>query len=492
MSSCNGEIYKIERGDTIVSISKKFHVRLADLIKNNPQIENPTQLTAGEEICIPMGKGKKQAVNAQFGVELQDGYTIQKFTDNLNFPTGITFSSVGEMFVVESGITAGTVQGTARILRVNPDGSTVEIARGFVAPLLGIAWYNGYLYVAESGYPGQITRVAMDGTSEAVVKGLPTGGDHGLGDIIFSQSGKMYFGVGTATNSGVVGPDNEWLTKRPRYYDLTCRNYELVGQNFVSVNPLTTEPGDVAETGAFHPFGTPSRPDEVVTSNFPCSGAVYEANPDGTGLRVFADGFRYPFGLGFGPGGNVFATDNGMDNRGSRPVANAYDTFEQVFPGEWYGWPDYNARIPVTDPMFRPEGGPQPQFLIKNHPPLASGPVATFTPHSVPTKFDFSFSNQFGYVGQAFVALYGHLYHEGVPLPEPAGFRVVRVDPATGDVNNFLVVLNPGSGNLGVIHPIQAIFGPNGNELYVLDFGNPGDLGRPPARNSGAIWKITR
>lgn len=496
MPQCKGITYKVKDGDTIVSISKKYGVKLADLIKINTHIYNPTQLTAGDEICIPVNKeiNKINQVleNQDFGVKLPNGYIISKFVGNLTFPTGITFNDVGEIFVLESGFRAGSVVSPPRILKVNPDGSTSVIAQGFAAPVLGITWHKGYFYVSESGYPGQITRVAMDGTKEVVIKDLPTGGDHGLGDVIFDNEGKMYFGVGTATNSGVVGPDNAWLLKRPKYRDFTCRNIELVGQNFVSDNPITPEPEDRATTGAFLPFANPGKADEIVQRKFPCSGAIYQANSDGTGIRVFADGFRNPFGLAFGPGGNLFATDNGMDARGSRPVDNAFDTLEQVFFGEWYGWPDYNARIPITDSRFKPADGPQPQFLIKNHPPLADLPVATFKPHSVPTKFDFSSSERFGYAGEFFVPLFGVIYHNGKPLSEPSGFKIVRVTPSTGDVADFMVIIDPGAETLGPVHPIQVKFRPDGKEMYLVDFGLSGDTGRPPERNSGAIWKITK
>ncbi|HWI55068.1 MAG TPA: LysM domain-containing protein [Desulfobacteria bacterium] len=49
-------IYKVQQGDTIVSIAKKFGVELAELIKNNPQLKNLASLVIGEEIYIPVKK----------------------------------------------------------------------------------------------------------------------------------------------------------------------------------------------------------------------------------------------------------------------------------------------------------------------------------------------------------------------------------------------------------------------------------------------------
>ncbi len=492
MLECNGILYKVEAGDTIVSIARKHGIKLADIIMANPHLSDPTRLEPGEEICIPLGKNAHQVIDMDFGVQLPPGYRINKYVKDLTFPTGITFNAAGDMFVVESGYKVGPVQNPARILMLNSDHTISVIAQGFSPPVTGITWYKDSFYVSESGYPGQITRLYMDGTRETVIKDLPAGGDHQLSQVVFGPDEKMYFAIGTATNSGVVGPDNKWLSKRPKFHDIPCRYYELAGQNFVSANPLTPEPGDPVITGAFQPFGRQSKPDQVVKASFPCTGAIYQANIDGTGMKVYADGVRNPFGLGFSPSGNLFATDNGMDIRGSRPVANAWDTFEEIHPGEWYGWPDYVARVPVTDPQFKPTQGPQPQFLIKNHPPLAEGPVAKFTPHSVAAKFDFSVSREFGYVGEAFVALFGHLYHEGKPLPEPAGFKVVRVNIKTGVVHDFMVILQPGPDNRGPVHPIQAKFCPRGLKLYVVDFGERGETGKPPARRTGAIWEISK
>lgn len=47
-----------------------------------------------------------------------------------------------------------------------------------------------------------------DGRVKDLVTGLPSYGDHFNAKLSIGPDGKLYVGVGTATNSGVVGLDN--------------------------------------------------------------------------------------------------------------------------------------------------------------------------------------------------------------------------------------------------------------------------------------------
>src|SRR5436309_157341 len=79
------------------------------------------------------------------------------------------------------------------------------------------------------------------------------------------------------------------------------------------------------QTGAFLPFGTPSTPGQIIKGQVPCSGSVMRIRPDGGPLELVAWGFRNPFGLAFSPNGLLYVTDNGYDDRGSRPIWGAAD-----------------------------------------------------------------------------------------------------------------------------------------------------------------------
>ncbi|MET3697706.1 glucose/arabinose dehydrogenase [Bacillus oleivorans] len=428
---------------------------------------------------------------------LEEGYELEKIASGFTFPTSIAFDDEGELFVGESGYSYGPAYAKARILNIRKDGQIQEIASGFEGPLTGIAWYKGYFYVITGGFDGKVYRVSKDGQKKVLISGLRSGADHFTSEIVFGPDNKMYFAVGTVTNSGVVGVDNEyygWLGQRPTFHDIPARDLKLVGQNFVSDNPLTKiNPNDKVSTGAFHPFGTASRRGEVVKGQLLANGVLYRANPDGSNLEIVADGFRNVFGLGFSPEGKLFATNNGFDFRGSRPIEGDWDPLYEIRPG-WYGWPDFASGLPVTLPYFKPPGHPQPQFLLEQHPPLAAQPLIRFKPHAATQKFDFSKNERFGRRGEMFLAQIGSAPPITTGEQKPSGYRVVRAMPYTGQVRDFLVNLKPGKGGKGPERPVAVRFSPDGNFLYIVDFGLLGATATTaiPYADTGAIWRVKR
>lgn len=87
----------------------------------------------------------------------------------------------------------------------------------------------------------------------------------------------------------------------------------------------------------------------------------------------------------------------------------------------------------------------------------------------------------------------------------PAGFQVVRVDPATGTVVPFLSNKGKKKGpaskldSRGLERPIDLRFDGEGNTLYVLDFGvmtfkvkadPPVGIEPQPRPGTGVLWKV--
>jgi len=162
---------------------------------------------------------------------------------------------------------------------------------------------------------------------------------------------------------------------------------------------------------------------------------------DGTDLEVYAWGVTQAYRVGFDRYNRLFASNNGYDERGSRPIKDCPDEFMLIKEGAWYGFPDYCAGLPVTLPQFKPIVGPQPQFLLTEHPMLPPRPLAEIEPHSGVRGFDFNYNENFGPYGDAYLAESGSIFPittAGYPLPG-VGRRIVRIDMNDGRVITFAI-----------------------------------------------------
>lgn len=80
---CNGHIHVIEKGDTLYKLSKKYDVRLFDIMRLNPYV-NVYNLQIGDEICIPTAPSRPEKTYI-----VNEGDTIQNVLDTfeLDFET---------------------------------------------------------------------------------------------------------------------------------------------------------------------------------------------------------------------------------------------------------------------------------------------------------------------------------------------------------------------------------------------------------------------
>lgn len=436
--------------------------------------------------------GTSQRYLNPLDIHVLPGYSIEVFAQGLNTPVSLAFDNDGNIIIGESGI----IDGNPRVERLNRDGTYELVAEGFNFPLTGICYHEGDIYVSHAGV---VTVIRDDGTRSDLITGLPSIGDYKNYQIIFGPDGKMYFGQGAATNSGVVGLDNLWAAERPFFHDLVAEDIILVGQNFITPNFLTYNPTDYAFTGAFRPFGTPNKPNTIIPANLRPTSCIFRAEPDGSHLEVYAWGIRNPVRVKFDRFGRLYVANRGFDNRGSRPVNNSPDEFLHVSQGEWYGFPDYTAGEPVTDPRFRPDIGPQPEFLLASHPTIPTRPLSIFEPHSSVSGFDFNYNPEFGPYGDVYLAEFGSSMPTttgGYPLPG-VGRRIVRIDMNTGSVSTFAINKTGLAASLlgggGFERPVDAEFGPDG-AMYILDYGmaDPVNPAFPYIPNTGVIWRIKR
>jgi len=195
----------------------------------------------------------------------------------------------------------------------------------------GMAFHNGYLYIANADSVVRYKYTAGDTTAQGMpekIVDLPGTGDHRWRNITFNAAGtKMYVSIGSASNND-AGSD--------------CRR-----------------------------------------------AAIMEFNPDGTGGRIFASGIRNPEPLVWQPGvTNVLWTAvNERDNLGDNVPP---DYITSVKDGGFYGWP-YSYTGQNYDPRYV-GGMPDlvkkalvPDVLIEAH--SAAVGLAFYTGTSFPQRY---------------------------------------------------------------------------------------------------------
>lgn len=507
--------------------------------------------------------------------ELPTGYGVDVAANDLAYPTSIEFDAAGAMYVAEGGYIYGDEIASARVLRISPEGKKEVVADQLLGPVTDLLWHEERLFIAQRG---KISVLEPGGVRDLVTD-LPSFGDHHNNQMTIGPDGKLYFGQGTATNSGVVGLDNfkiGWLAKHPTVHDVPAKDIRLRSeergeghpQEFKTPNLLAMLADDVeepmsghedemknmkgmehgangekskmqdkgmkgmehggkhsepeqemkgmqhtgmgghlnmAKTGPFEPFGKSAPPDRTVDGETKANGTVLRMNTDGSNLEVFAWGLRNPFGLMWGPDGKLYASDNGYDERGSRPIAHAPDVVWMIEQDGWYGFPDYAAGIPVTEIRFKPERGPALEFLMRDHPPIDK-PLASLASHAGIAKIDFSRSARFGFEGQMFLALAGNMNPITGQHGDRSGFEVIRLDPETGKTATFFRTRPESLGPKGMEYvqtagpkrPVDVRFSREGGSLYVVDIGAvaivPTAIGPMPRPipGTGAVWRITR
>jgi glucose/arabinose dehydrogenase len=441
-------------------------------------------------------------VESAGAIAVPEGLRVRRVVEGLTYPSSMAWDEAGRLYVLESH-TVPIPLLQPRILAVREDGAIEPVAlEGPEAPdgpkAVGLYHRDGWLYLSHQQRDGAwaISRVRpAGGRVEAVLRDLPAAGDHGVNYLEFDGDGALYFGMGSATNSGVVSshdPVNlEWIEQRPQTRDLPCADLVLAGEAFEDDNGLTEAAGDRSRTGAYAAYGTaPQR----ATGAPLCTSSIYKLPAGATRPELVAWGFRNPVALAWDPSGDLLVGMHGADVRGTRPVRDDPDAVYRVRPGAWYGWPDFSAALlPVTDERYRAEarffspGHDRLRFLIDHAasalaPPDRSLLVATTEPHAalggmtvVPADGPFA-----RWAGRLLLSEMGDFRPTTDPgnPDERAGFQVEVIELPTGRRETF--ARNRGAGDPqpasqldledGFERPVDVKFGPDGY-LYVLDYG---------------------
>jgi glucose/arabinose dehydrogenase len=335
------------------------------------------------------------------------GFTISVYAEGLQDPRNMILAPNGDLFVAESE------PGRVTILRDEnrdgkPDRRFVFASERMYNPF-GLAFHRDYLYVGNTDalvrFKYKTGQTAADGDYERLIP-LPPGG-HATRNVIFNRAGtKMYIAVGSRSNVSVESEE-------------------------------------------------------------PKRAAITEANPDGTGQRIFASGLRNPVGLAWNPAtGALWTSVNERDGLGDDLVP---DYITEVRSGAFYGWP-YSYIGKNADPRRKE----RPDLVAK-----AVVPSVLIRSHSAALGLVFYEGKMFPekYRGGAFVALHGS-WNRALRT----GYSVIHVPfrngkPA-GGYDDFVIGWAPDPASKAVWgRPVGLLVLPDGS-LLVSDDG------------AGVIWRV--
>ncbi len=273
-----------------------------------------------------------------------DGFAVTLYTDGFDSPRWLYALPNGDILVAEARtlpkkdakpevkeglkqsktVTGGSAN-RITLLRDDDQDGKPEMRETFLSDLnqpFGMALIGDQLFVANTDsvvrfpYKTGETKIAAKGTP---VLSLPIGGynNHWTRNLIANSDGsKLYVSVGSASNVGEKGMKEEALRAN-----------------------------------------------------------ILEANPDGTGLRVFASGLRNPVGMAWEPRTKALWTAvNERDELGDELVP---DYMTSVKDGAFYGWP-YSYFGKNEDPRRK---GERPDMVAKTVVPdlaLGSHTASTF------------------------------------------------------------------------------------------------------------------
>jgi len=322
-----------------------------------------------------------------------------------------------------------------------PDGFTAYvIAEGFQQPTSVALGPDGSLYVSQRG--GPVFRLE-DGNGDGFFeKAVPyTSGISGVHGFTFGPGGALYVSnVGRVT----VARDTDGDTVTDQAADviqgLPHGRHENNGIVFGPDGKLYITNGSTMNDG------------EGVEAD-ERSATILQANPDGSGLRVYARGLRNPYDLTFDPQGRLWATDNGSD-----PPCNTIDELNLVIDGGDYGWP-YG---PTCDSFNQPS---------MNGSGLGAGsaptpPVGDLGFNTASTGIAYYGAPQFpaDFRGSFFITLWG----SNDAAPVPGGRVLVRAVIDETPQGPRATVEEFGTG---FFRPVDVVVDTDGT-LLVLDFGS--------------------
>jgi len=241
-----------------------------------------------------------------------------------------------------------------RIQLIDAKGKSYDILKNKTLNIKSLEYKDNILYYSSDT---KVYSYNLAGKEEKVIiNALPNLGDY-KDSIIRIKGNELYVSIGAATNSGVVGRDNEWLKDNPYYCDISPKDITIKGRTYGN-----------EKTGAFVPYMTKNASGQVISAHSPGNASIVQYNMENGNLETYAWGIRNAKGMAFNSEGKLIATIGGMEDRGLRPVKGDVDYIYEIKKGLWYGWPDYSGGDPLTSPRFKGVDNNKLNFILDNHP----------------------------------------------------------------------------------------------------------------------------
>jgi hypothetical protein len=241
-----------------------------------------------------------------------------------------------------------------RIQIIENNGRSYDILKDLSLDIHSIDYFKNSIYYS-SGDKIYCYNVNQ-GKNKVIINNIPNYGDYGK-SVLRVKGDYIYISIGAATNSAVVGDDNQWIKDNFYAHDMTPEDITLRGINFGKY-----------KRGAFQIYNTKSLKGQIVPQHFPGNASIIIYNIKNGSSETFAWGIRNVEGMDFNSSNGLICDIGGMENRGSRPVIGDTDYIYEIKKGMWYGWPDYSGGDPVTSPKFKSVKGSPLQFILDNHP----------------------------------------------------------------------------------------------------------------------------
>lgn len=391
----------------------------------------------------------KPSRNETYGIENSLGLSTRIMIEGLKSPESMAMDDTGKIYIAENA-SSGSV-----ISVFTQNGEFKRLYGGFHSPIKQVSEKNGKLYISHKGRLTCIER----GVRTDIINGLPSSGDYSNNGFAFGSDGFIYFCQGAATNSGVVGYDNferGWLGTYPYFHDISPVDISLSGINFRCRNPFVKTTDKYTKTGPFLSFGMISDGNERIKGRLPGNSCIMRVTADGGYLDMYCSGLRDPIGIVITADNRIFASVQGMEKRGSRPISGGRDYLYEIKKNSWYGFPDYEGGEPVVLDKFRTRGHKSIEFLTTSH----------ITTHPDLPALSFAECGRIGLI--EYSSSSGSILKGEIIIPMAKG---ISEEAAVYSYNTFekkleKIIWNR-KGSLSLSEPVQTIC--KGNNVLVLD-----------------------